>query len=310
MAIFTDLSSYGVYSEEAAYADDSGLAVTTFPGIINRIDPSFNNSNVYIRGIGGGRSPLQVKAGILEGTLGVEFKVQNADFMKYTLGARTGAGTVASPYAYAVADSPPTLTYEVAQELGATDQAQRLLGCLCQNAQIRCEEKNPIVATTNFIARTLGKSNAYQAVSPSTDPVYHFLNGTLESPQGSTIAEVPSVEWNILNHAENYYEIGSRLGRGVFKEREFLGNMKARIIDGYWMDKFLDGGTGSTAPSAGTPAAIATMRLNFTNGSEYIYMNYSNVYVDSWRGNYEQGNLAEQDIQIRALGCTATEVVP
>ena len=267
------------------------------------------NNNIYIRGIGGGRSPLQVKSGSLEGSYQNTFKVQTGAFLKYALGAVTGSGTVGSPYAYSVADTPASLTIEKAYNTPTTANTMRLTGALCQNASIKYEERQPVLASTQFIGKTFAKGSTYQTITPATTDVYMAYNATLEMPSGSVIAQIPGAELSILNHAENYYEIGSRFGTGVFKEREFLGTIRPRVIDGYWMDKFLTGGTGATAPIAGTPAEVATLKLNLTNGTKYIYLNFASVFVDDWNGTLEQGQLAESEIPIRALGCTATEVV-
>ncbi|MFA5412774.1 MAG: phage tail tube protein [Candidatus Micrarchaeia archaeon] len=308
MAILADLSSYGAYAEEATYADDTGLTVTSTHGIGKSISEDLKNNLVYHYGIGGGRSPLQVKAGILEASFETTFKVQNGTFLKHVLGARTGSGTSGSPYAYAVANAPASLTYEVGHELGTTDRAVRYLGSMCQSARFRVAEKEEVTASMGFIAKTIKKGTTFQTIIPSSDAIYNFSNGALE--YGSTpFAEIVSAEWNILNHAENYYEIGSRLGKGIWKTREFLGTIRARTVDSYWMDKFLDGGTGSTTPSTGTPTAVASMRLNLTDGTRYIYAVLSNIYVDNWKGTVEQGNVVEEDIQVRALGCSATEVI-
>lgn len=306
MAIFSDLSEYITWAEEGTYGDDTALTVTNTHGIMKSFTPNFNNNLVYIYGIGGGRTPLQTKAGVLEASFNQTFQMQNGAWLKHVLGSRSGSGTSISPYAYALANSPPTLTVEKAWNTPTTANTLRFLGSLCNRAAIRCEEKQPAMVTMDWIARTLKRGTTYQSITPSSDAVYMFLNGTLEIPQSSTLLEIPSVDLQMINNAENYYEIGSRLGRGVFKNNEFLGTIRARMIDGSSLQDALGG---STSPSTGTPAAKATLRLNFTDGTRYIYINYTNVRYDQWRGITEQGGLAENECPIRAESCSATEVV-
>lgn len=308
MALFVDTSSYLTWAKEVTYGDDSGLAVTSRYGMMNSVKPDFANNLQYIRGIGAGRAPAQTKAGLYEPKLSCAFKMQNGAFLEHVLGAVSGAGTSISPYSYSASDTPPSLTLECAYNTPTTARTMRMLGSYVKTAKISCRVKEPVVASLDLIGKTTKKGSTYQTITSMTDGVYMFLNGLLESPTGVAIAEVVSTDLTIDTGAEAQPEIGTRFQPGKPKNFEFLGTLRPRIIDGYWMDMFLTGATSATSPSIGTPAAIANMRLKFTDGTRYIYLNYSNVRVNNWKGIGEQGNMAEQEIPIMAEGCTATEV--
>jgi hypothetical protein len=303
MAIFTDLSVYSAYGEETIYGT-APATVNKCHGILNSVTPNINNNEIFIYGVGGGRQPLDVKAGILEASVTEEFKMQDGAWLKYVLGAVSGAGTYASPYAYVHADAYTSLTKEIGQNTPSTAISGRMLGSVCQSAKVKCALKEPVVVTLDFIAQSFSDNATFQTITPNTNGTYMFYGGGFYLPSGSLLAEIDSVEFQMLNHAENYYQLGTRNGVGVWKNNEYLANVHARVRDNVRLHKAL-GGASTLATS--TPASDATMKLAFTDGNRFLYLNYANAWSNTYKGTNQQGDVAYEDIAIMATGASASE---
>jgi len=310
MALFVNQSVYGAFAKETTYGDDSGLTVTGQIGLIRDIKPKMSNSLNAVYGIGLGRLPQQVIAGQFECGIGLDFDVQNGAFLEHLLGSVSGAGTAGDPYVYASATAAvPSYTWECAFNTLTTARTLRFLGSMAKSGSIKLNEKETVTASMEYISKTMKKGSTYQAITASTDEAYVFQYGNFESPASTTIGEVINAEFKVDNGTENMYAVGGRFPTGVTKAQSVTGTAKVRIIDGYWMDMLLTGATNASAPIATTPAAIATMKLNLTNGSRYIYVNLANIYINSLDPGITRGGVAEATVNFTAKSITATEVV-
>jgi hypothetical protein len=65
---------------------------------------------------------------------------------------------------------------------------------------------------------------------------------------------------------------------------------------------------GASATSAGSPASIATLRLNFTNGSKYLRITLNDISLDH-EMNSELEKSTEETINGIAKTASAVEVV-
>lgn len=309
MAIFVNQSVNGGFAKEATYGSDATLTVTGQIGLIKDIKPKMNNSYNALMGVGLGRAVQQFKAGQFECGLTIDFDVQNGAFLEHLLGGVTGAGTVGSPYVYAVGTTIPSYSWEVGFNTATTAQVLRFLGSMAKSGSIKVIEKETVQASIEYLSSTMKKSNTYVTMAASSADVYMYQNGTFETPTATTIAEVISAEFKVDNGLENFYVIGSRFPTGQVKASSITGTAKLRVINGYWMDMFLTGVASAVAPSAVTPTEIATMKLNLTNGSKYIYITLANIVINSVDPGITRDGIAEMTVNFTAKSMAGTEVV-
>ena len=305
MAIFPAHQATVLYGAESPYGTPPVDVDQDF-GIIRNTSPRINNSMETYHGIGGGRNAQQIKAaGLLDAGINVDVLLQTGALFEYILGAVSGSGTGIDPFIYAEADTVPSLTIEDGFNL-STDQVLRYLGSVCKRAVIKCKLGEPVQVTLEFDSQKPTKSATLQTVTVPATAVYEFVHGTLEMPTASTISQVQDVEIVIEQGGGRYGGIGSRFGTVYVGARKYTITVKKMLTDGTHIE---DAMGGAAACSAGTPASTATLKLNITDGSRYIYIVLSPVWSDNWEAPQELERPIEESISLKAKACTITEVV-
>lgn len=294
-----------LYGEEVTYGSAPGAVDQDF-GIIRSASPRINNNIDTYHGIGAGRNATQAKAaGLLDTGINVSFLLLTGAPFEYILGAVSGSGTGGDPYIYAEADTVPSLTIEDGFNL-STDQVLRYLGSVCKRAVIRCRLGEPVQIDMEFDSQKPTKSATLQSVTVPTTACYEFVHGTLELPTATTLAQVQEVEITIENGGGRYGGIGSRFGTVYVGARKYTATAKIMLTDGTSIEDTMGG---ASACSAGTPAKNATMKLNLTDGSRYIYIVLTDVWSDSWEAPQELEKPIEETVSFKALSGEITEVV-
>ena len=310
MVIISEVDTRMLYGEEAVAYGTEAASIASLFGRVQSHNIMANRGYIYVYEIGGGRSPQQIVTGRLACNVDVTFLPQTGAWLKYVLGSVTGAGTAGDPYIYAVADALTSLSITGNFELGTTDQQLTVLGCLANRCTMNCEEGKPVEVTLNFLAQKFTKDNAISAYSPVSTGIYHYVHGSLQTPSGTTIAEVPKASLVITNNIENYYAIGSIIGTGKPKSRDSRGTLSCRVKDGSWWNRFMQASvTDVTTVTDGTPTALATLRLNLTDGTRYLYLTFTTVQVDAVNTPSNIGAAAVNDVNIIGLTPSGTEVV-
>ena len=305
MGNIPEVESYNVYGEETGvYATPPGTVTSHF-GLIQNSRARIKNQYQGYKGIGAGLNDRQISAaGLLDTGIGFTFQVFNADFLKYVLGSVSGAGSVGDPYVYAEANTLPSLTIEDAYNLD-TDQVLRFIGSVAARMTIRCSLGKPVEVDLEFNSYDVTKSNTYQSITvPSTD-LFTFIHGSCELPSGSALTEIQECTITVDLKLSRHGGIGGRKGTVKVQGRSYSGNYKKLINDGVGME---DAMGGTTTTSSGTPAKQATLRLNLTDGSRYIYLTINDVYAD-WESDKAVGNPSNENITFEALSAGAVEVV-
>ena len=306
MAIFPEVNSYDVYGEEdpASYGVAPGTVTSQF-GIVQRVTGRVNNNYGRRGGVGAGRNSGEIRvAGILDAGINIDIEVITGAFLEYVFGTVTGAGTVASPFAYAEASTVPSLTIEDAYNL-LTDQVLRLLGSVLKRCVIRCKLNEPVTATLEFDSYDVSKSATYQSINVSTTASYIFVHGAFELPSASALTEIQDCEITINNMTERSGGIGDRKGRVYVRTRGYSGKYTRRLVDGTGVE---DAMGGATATSAGTPADVGVIRLNFTSGARYLRISLDEVKCN-WEVSKELSKAIDETITFEAISGSAAEVI-
>jgi len=143
--------------------------------------------------------------------------------------------------------------------------------------------------------------------NPEIEPIFTFAHGSIEMPDGTTIAAVQSFELNIVNNAEGVYGVGSRFMTGVVaKNREYNFTMTAAFND-YTdlLTYFLNGTNSASAPDAGSGTEIATLELTFTNDDgDILDINLTGVHLNEETLPQNPTEVIKEDVTGWARGCT------
>ena len=139
------------------------------------------------------------------------------------------------------------------------------------------------------------------------EPVFTFAHGSIEMPDGTSIAAVQNIELTINNSNETLYGIGSRFEtRNVAKNREYNFTMTIAFND-YTdlLTYFMNGTNTASAPSTGSGTEIATMELTFTNDDgDILDINLTGVKIDEETLNQNVGEVVKEDVTGWARACT------
>jgi hypothetical protein len=242
------------------------------------------------------------------GTATINGAVSNAYWLLGVLGTNTNGGTSGSyTHTYTESNSLPSFTLKDSVELGTTDVISTLLGC-------RVNSLTLTAAVNEALRFTIEAPYRYETVGTTADtniapvePVFTFAHGSIEMPDGTTIAGVQSFELTIVNNLEAVYEVGSRFMAGnVAKTREYNFNMTAAFKDYTSLfTYFLNGTNTATAPDGGSGTEIATLELTFTNDDgDILDINLTGIHLNEETLPTNANEVIKENVTGWARGCT------
>lgn len=303
------VDSYLLYAEESTYNTDPGSGYAHF-GLVKSFKPSVNNEVTKLRGFvgssSGGRDVAHFVPGKLMVSAGLDFDVNDWQFLKFVLGTQAGAG----PYTYTGANVPPSLTlHHCIDNPGgsSTDMDMSLLGAVVDSCTIRCAVGEPVSCTINFLAGTiLYDTTVVSNASMISDEPFTFAEATIELPNGTAISNIiDSVEITIKNNWEILYGLGSRLGQNAKpKEREYEVKFTVKYLDNSMWDKIL----GASTPTAtGGPTENATIAIKFEKNSQSADFVFTTFVMDEGSLNAELNTVLSEDISGTCASLTVTD---
>ena len=242
------------------------------------------------------------------GAFTINGALSNAYWLLGVLGTNNDAGTTgAYTHTYTEADILPSFSTTVSFELGTTDFASDLIGCVINTCTISAAVNEAIKFSLEGSYRYENLGTTKTADIPCVEPIFTFAHGSIEMPDGTTIAAVQSFELTINNNAEPLYGVGSRFMTGVVaKNREYNFTMTAAFNDHTdLLTYFMDGTNSSIAPSAGSGTEIATLELTFTNdGGDILDINLTGVHLNEETLPQNVGEVVKEDVTGWARACT------
>jgi len=304
MGTIPETEEYLVYGEEASYAVAPGT-VNKQLGIIQRVRERIDNKYARYKGIGAGLEDREINvAGLLDCGVSGTFQVINATFFKYLLGSMSGSGTSGDPYSYTQSNTVNSLTLEKGYDL-STDESPRWLGSIFKRATIRCVLGKVVEVDFEFQGKKPTNPHTFQTITVPSTQTYIFVNGTLEVPTATTLTEIQEITIIVDLVTNLHGGIGDRTGSVKVHGRKYTGSFKRNIVDRTSLE---DAMGGADEIRSGTPAEVATLKLNLTDGSRYIYIVLSNLEFN-WNSDSELGRATQEDVPFEARGCQVTEVV-
>jgi len=274
-------------------------------GVEVTITRSNNAERIY--GVGARNATATVNKNY-GGAFTINGALSNAYWLLGVLGANSDSGTEgAYTHTYTEADILPSFTTTTSFELGTTDFASDLIGCVINTCTISAAVNEALKFSLEGPYRYENLGTTKLANLADVEPIFTFAHGSIEMPDGTTIAAVQSFELTINNNAEMLYGIGSRFGTGVVaKNREYNFTCTAAFND-YTdlLTYFMNGTNSATAPDAGSGTEIADMELTFTNDDgDILDINLTGVHLNEETLPQNVNEVVKEDVTGWARACT------
>ncbi len=274
-------------------------------GIEVTITRSNNAERIYGVGARNATATINKQFG---GAFTINGALSNAYWLLGVLGANNDDGTTgAYTHTYTEADILPSFTITTSFELGTPDFASDLIGCVINTCTISAAVNEALKFSLegSYRYETLGTTKTSDI--PDVEPIFTFAHGSIEMPDGTTIAAVQSFELSINNNAESLYGVGSRFMTGVVaKNREYNFSMAAAFNDyTNLLTYFMNGTSSASAPDAGSGTEIATLELTFTNDDDdELDINLTGVHLNEETLPQNVGEVVKEDVTGWARACT------
>jgi len=297
------MDAWGVAAASHTASDET--YVPFGQGIEVTITRNNNAERVYGVGARNATSTVNKQYG---GSLAINGVLSNAYWLLGLLGANSETGTTgAYTHTYTEADILPSFSTKLGFELGTTDFETEVVGCTINSCTITAAVNESVRFSLDCLFRyeTLGTTKT--ANNPDIEPVFTFAHGSIEMPDGTTLAAVQNFELTINNTAEAVYGIGSRfMTKIIAKNREYNFSCTAAFND-YTdlLTYFMNGTNSASAPDAGSGTEIAILELTFTNDDgDILDINLTGVHLneESLPQNIEE--VVKENVTGWARACT------
>lgn len=243
-----------------------------------------------------------------DGAFTINGSLSNAYWLLGVLGANIDGGIAgAYTHTYTEADILPSFSTTTSFELGTTDFASDLIGCVINQCTIIAAINEALKFSLEGLYRYENLGTTKTADIPCVEPVFTFAHGSIEMPDGTTLAAVQNFELTIVNNAEGVYGVGSRfLSAIVAKNREYNFSCTAAFNDyTALLTYFMDGTNSAAVPHAGSGTEIATLELTFTNDDgDILDINLTGVHLNKETLPQNATEVVKEDVTGWARACT------
>jgi len=271
------------------------------------VSVSRNNNAERIYGVGARNATATINKQYA-GTVTVNGALSNAYWLLGVLGANADAGTSgAYTHTYTELDRITSFTTKTSFELGTTDAASNLIGCRVNTCTISAAVNEALKFSLECPYRYEALGTTKTSNLADVEPVFTFAHGSIEMPDGTTIAAVQSFELTINNKLDPVYGIGSRfMTDQVAKNREYNFSMTAAFNSHTaLLTYFLNGTNSATAPTTGSGTEIATLELTFTNDDgDILDINLTGVHLNEETLPQNVNEVVKEDVTGWARACT------
>jgi len=300
---FEDMDGWGVAAASHTASDET--QVPFGQGIEVNITRSNNAERIYGVGSRNATATINKQFG---GAFTISGSLSNAYWLLGVLGANADGGDEdAYTHTYTEANILPSFTTTASFELGTTDFASDLIGCVANTCTISAAVNEAVKFNLEGMYRYENLSTTATTNIADVEPVFTFAHGSIEMPDGTSIAAVQNFELTINNNAEALYGVGSRFMTGVIaKNREYNFNMTAAFND-YTdlLTYFMNGTNTASAPTTGSGTEIATLELTFTNDDgDILDINLTGVHLNEETLPQNVGEVVKEDVTGWARACT------
>ena len=242
------------------------------------------------------------------GSFTISGVLTNAYWLLGVLETNQNGGSVgAYTHTYTETNILPSFTTTTSFELGTTDFASDLIGCVINTCTISAAINEALKFSLEGTYRYENLGTTKLGDLADVEPIFTFAHGSIEMPDGTDIAAVQSFELTIVNNAEPVYGVGSRfMTKVVAKNREYNFTMTAAFND-YTdlLTYFMNGTATATTPHAGSGTEIATLELTFTNDdTDILDINLTGVHLNEETLPQNINEVVKEDVTGWAHACT------
>jgi len=266
-----------------------------------------NNNAERVWGVGARNATASINKQY-GGALTASGVLSNAYWLLGVLGANSDAGSPgAYTHTYTEADILPSFTTKTSFELGTTDFLSALIGCVINTCTISAAVNEALKFSLDCTYRYENLTTTKINDNADVEPIFTFAHGSIEMPDGTTIAAIQSFELTIVNNAEPVYGVGSRFMTGIAaKNREYNFSCTAAFNDyTNLLTYFLNGTGAASAPDAGSGTEIATLELTFTNDDgDILDINLTGVHLNEETLPQNVNEVVKEDVTGWARACT------
>jgi len=257
----------------------------------------------------GARNAQKIVAGKFEGSGTIEFSLANPWFLKAVFGTVSSTGTNPTTHTFTEYNTLPsmTITNDVRTD---TASVAKLLGTTVNQFVLTAAVGEIPKGRLDILwANESHSSTTATPVTESFD-VYTFAQGSVELPDGTTIAKVQNIEATVNNTAEMVFGLGSRTGVACpVKKREYSARATLAFTASDIMLEKLYGN--STGVDTAKVDETATMELVFDNGltsanQRQVSLLFTGVQIDEDNMPQDPATLIMEDVNMMMRSCTCT----
>lgn len=190
--------------------------------------------------------------------LSADWVLSNPWWLELVTGSLSTTGSSPYTHTYTAAKAVKSFAMEIGFQGTTANVVRTLLGCIMPSVTIRSSLNDVVRCSADIVSgkeSTIGTSLDSSPPSDDIDFPYTFAHGSLQFPDGNTIAELQSFDLTINQNAQLVYGHGSKSSAGAFRGvSEYTARFNAAMIDSTELQKVLD------------RAEIADAVITFTNG--------------------------------------------
>ena len=291
------VDSYLLYSKETSYG--SAETVASNWSYIQSFSPTIKNNMISTRGFVGAGGDARAVSKFSPGQLDVSWTMDlipnDFSFMEYALGSAT---TVSSTTTFGTKDRPPSFTMSNNINNDTTPREETYSGCILNAMTLKATVGESVSINLSGISSLINYDSTLTAnAAIASDDVWTFQHGTLNL-DGAVSNIIDSIEFTISNNWETKYGLGSRLVQtAVPKARDLSLKFTVKYLDDTLYAQLLGA---STPTSDGSPTAVASSVLAFTNGNKSLTITLSNGFIEEFTETNNLNDLVGEDFTLNA----------
>lgn len=295
------IDSYIGYTKETTYGTAVGTASLLNWSYIQGFSPSIKNNLIATRGFvgttGDPRAVQKFSPGQFDVSWSMDLIPNNFAFCEYVLGSATTVGTTVTS-TFETKTSVPSFTMVHNIDNVTTDKQETYSGCVINSMSLKAAVGEPVSVNLAGLSSLVTYDTSIEGkVANGTADVWTFQHGALGI--GTTDTNIiDSVELNVTNNFELKYGLGTRLAKtAIAKARDVNLRFTVKYLDDKLYKKLLGAGTPT---GTGSPTAVASGTLTFTNGNKSLTITCSNGYIEEFSGTNNLNELIVEDFTLIA----------
>ena len=292
------VDSYVLFVKESTYGTVVSTTNDTF-SYIQSFTPSVKNNMIATRGFvgsaGDARAVQKYSPGQLDVSWNMDIIPNDFSFLRYVLGSASITGSTST---FTTVDKPSSFTMSNNLDNVTTDRQELYGGCVVNTMTLKAAVGEPVSINLEGLSSIIqyGTTLSDNVVN-ATDSIWTFQHGTLNL-DGAVSNIIDSVELTVGNNWEVKYGVGSRLAQAAIpKARDISLKFTCKYLDNTLIAQLL----GATTPtSTGSPTAVASSVLTFTNGGKTLTITISNGFIEEFSETNNLNDLVTEDFTLNA----------